>query len=239
MGRAFEVRKVAMGKTAAAKSKLYARYGKEVLMAAKSGIPDPEVNIALKQIIDRAKRDQVPSDVIKRAIDKAKGGTDENYSPTRYEGFGPGGSMFIVECLTDNVNRTIAEVRNCFTKTGGKLGINGSVVFQFEHQAVFTLKNMTEDEILEVAIEKDLNIKHIEQEEDGITIYGDATDYSAIKQGLDESNPELEYLTDAIMWIPTNDVTLTSDDAKQSVDKLMNLLDQLDDVQDVYHNINL
>ncbi len=239
MGRAFEVRKVAMGKTAAAKSKLYARYGKEVLMAAKSGIPDPEVNIALKQIIDRAKRDQVPSDVIKRAIDKAKGGTDENYSPTRYEGFGPKGSMFIVECLTDNVNRTIAEVRNCFTKTGGKLGINGSVVFQFEHQAVFTIKDMTEDEILEVAIEKDLNIKHIEQEEDGITIYGDATDYSAIKQGLDESNPELEYLTDAIMWIPTNDVTLTSDDAKQSVDKLMNLLDQLDDVQDVYHNINL
>jgi YebC/PmpR family DNA-binding regulatory protein len=239
MGRAFEVRKVAMGKTAAAKSKLYARYGKEVLMAAKSGIPDPEVNIALKQIIDRAKRDQVPSDVIKRAIDKAKGGTDENYSPTRYEGFGPKGSMFIVECLTDNVNRTIAEVRNCFTKTGGKLGINGSVVFQFEHQAVFTLKDMTEDEILEVAIEKDLNIKHIEQEEEGITIYGDSTEYSAIKQGLDESNPSLEYLTDAIMWIPANDVTLTSDDAKQSVDKLMNLLDQLDDVQDVYHNIHL
>jgi len=239
MGRAFEVRKVAMGKTAAAKSKLYARYGKELLMAAKSGIPDPEVNIALKQIIDRAKRDQVPSDVIKRAIDKAKGGTDENYLPTRYEGFGPEGSMFIVECLTDNVNRTIAEVRNCFTKTGGKLGINGSVVFQFEHQAVFTLKDVTEDEILEVAIEKDLNIKHIEQEEDGISIYGDATEYSAIKQGLDESNPELEYLTDAIMWTPTNEVTLTSDDAKQSVDKLMNLLDQLDDVQDVYHNINL
>ena len=239
MGRAFEVRKVAMGKTAAAKSKLYARYGKELLMAAKSGIPDPDVNIALKQIIDRAKRDQVPSDVIKRAIDKAKGGTDENYLPMRYEGFGPEGSMFIVECLTDNVNRTIAEVRNCFTKTGGKLGINGSVVFQFEHQAVFTLKNVTEDEILEVAIEKDLNVKQIEQEEDGITIYGDATDYSAIKQGLDESNYELEYLTDAIMWIPTNEVTITSDDAKQSIDKLMNLLDQLDDVQDVYHNINL
>ena len=239
MGRAFEVRKVAMGKTAAAKSKLYARYGKELLMAAKSGIPDPDVNIALKQIIDRAKRDQVPSDVIKRAIDKAKGGTDENYLPTRYEGFGPEGSMFIVECLTDNVNRTIAEVRNCFTKTGGKLGINGSVVFQFEHQAVFTLKNVSEDEILEVAIEKDLNVKQIEQEEDGITIYGDATDYSAIKQGLDESNYELEYLTDAIMWIPTNEVTITSDDAKQSIDKLMNLLDQLDDVQDVYHNINL
>lgn len=239
MGRAFEVRKVAMGKTAAAKSKLYARYGKELLMAAKSGIPDPEVNIALKQIIDRAKRDQIPSEVIKRAIDKAKGGTDENYLPMRYEGFGPEGSMFIVECLTDNVNRTIAEVRNCFTKTGGKLGINGSVVFQFEHQSVFTIKDLTEDDILELAIEKDLNIKQVESEEDGVSIYGDASDYATIKQALDDTYPNIEYLTDAIMWIATNDVTLQSEDAKQQVEKLLNLLDQLDDVQDVYHNINL
>ncbi len=239
MGRAFEVRKVAMGKTAAAKSKLYARYGKELLMAAKSGIPDPEVNIALKQIIDRAKRDQIPSEVIKRAIDKAKGGTDENYLPMRYEGFGPEGSMFIVECLTDNVNRTIAEVRNCFTKTGGKLGINGSVVFQFEHQSVFTIKDLTEDDILELAIEKDLNIKQVEIEEDGVSIYGDASDYATIKQALDDTYPNIEYLTDAIMWIATNDVTLQSEDAKQQVEKLLNLLDQLDDVQDVYHNINL
>ena len=239
MGRAFEVRKVAMGKTAAAKSKLYARYGKELLMAAKSGIPDPEVNIALKQIIDRAKRDQIPSEVIKRAIDKAKGGTDENYLPMRYEGFGPEGSMFIVECLTDNVNRTIAEVRNCFTKTGGKLGINGSVVFQFEHQSVFTIKELTEDDILELAIEKDLNIKQVEIEEDGVSIYGDASDYATIKQALDDTYPNIEYLTDAIMWIATNDVTLQSEDAKQQVEKLLNLLDQLDDVQDVYHNINL
>lgn len=239
MGRAFEVRKVAMGKTAAAKSKLYARYGKELLMAAKSGIPDPEVNITLKQIIDRAKRDQIPSEVIKRAIDKAKGGTDENYLPMRYEGFGPEGSMFIVECLTDNVNRTIAEVRNCFTKTGGKLGINGSVVFQFEHQSVFTLKDLSEDDILELAIEKDLNIKQVESEEDGVSIYGDASDYATIKQALDDAYPNIEYLTDAIMWISTNDVTLQSEDAKQQVEKLLNLLDQLDDVQDVYHNINL
>lgn len=238
MGRAFEVRKVAMGKTAAVKSKLYARYGKELLMAAKSGIPDPDVNITLKQIIDRAKRDQIPSDVIKRAIDKAKGGTDENYLPMRYEGFGPEGSMFIVECLTDNVNRTIAEVRNCFTKTGGKLGINGSVVFQFEHQALFTIKDMTEDDILEIAIEKDLNIKRVEVEEDGISIYGDASDYSTIKQALDESKENIQYITDTILWMSTNDVTLSSEDAKQNVEKLLNLLDQLDDVQDVYHNVN-
>ena len=147
--------------------------------------------MTLKQIIDRAKRDQIPSDVIKRAIDKAKGGTDENYLSMRYEGFGPEGSMFIVECLTDNVNRTIAEVRNCFTKTGGKLGINGSVVFQFEHQALFTIKDMSEDDILEIAIEKDLNIKYVDVEEDGISIYGDASDYSTIKQALDESKENI------------------------------------------------
>ena len=146
--------------------------------------------------------------------------------------------MFIVECLTENVNRTIAEVRNCFTKTGGKLGINGSVVFQFEHQALFTVKDMSEDDVLEVAIEKDLNIKHVELEEDGISIYGDASDYSTIKQALDESKENIEYITDTILWTPTNDVTLSSDDAKQNVEKLLNLLDQLDDVQDVYHNVN-
>lgn len=239
MGRAFEVRKVAMGKTAAVKSKLYARYGKELLMAAKSGIPDPDVNTPLKQIIDRAKRDQIPSEVIKRAIDKAKGGTDENYLAMRYEGFGPDGSMFIVECLTDNVNRTIAEVRNCFTKTGGKLGINGSVVFQFEHQAVFTLKDLNEDDVLEIAIEKDLNIKNVEVEEEGVSIYGNAADYAIIKEALEESKKNLEYLIDTIVWIPTNDVIPASEETKQNIEKLLNLLDQLDDVQDVYHNVNL
>jgi transcriptional/translational regulatory protein YebC/TACO1 len=156
----------------------------------------------------------------------------------RYEGFGPEGSMFIVECLTDNVNRTIAEVRNCFTKTGGKLGITGSVVFQFEHQALFTIKDMSEDDILEIAIEQDLNIKKVEVEEDGISVYGDASDYSTIKQALDESREQIEYITDTILWMPTNDVTLSSEDAKLNVEKLLNLLDLLDDVQDVYHNVN-
>jgi transcriptional/translational regulatory protein YebC/TACO1 len=94
MGRAFEVRKVAMGKTAAAKSKVYSRYGREILMAAKSGTPEPETNLALKQIIDKAKRDQVPTDIIKRAIERAKGGSDENYVAVRYEGFGVDGTMF-------------------------------------------------------------------------------------------------------------------------------------------------
>ncbi|HEY8406046.1 MAG TPA: YebC/PmpR family DNA-binding transcriptional regulator, partial [Acholeplasma sp.] len=137
MGRAFEVRKVAMAKTAAAKTKVYSKYGREIYMAAKAGVPDPEINLNLRRVIEKAKKDQVPSDIIKRAIEKAKGGVDENYTEVRYEGFGPGNTLIIVDCLTDNTNRTLTEVRTLFNKSGGKLGVSGSVLHQFEHRAVF------------------------------------------------------------------------------------------------------
>lgn len=238
MGRAFEVRKVAMGKTAAKKSKLYARYGKEIYMAAKGGTTDPDTNATLKNIIEKAKKDQIPSDVIKRAIDKAKGGSDETYTPIRYEGFGSGGSLYIVECLTDNVNRTVAEVRNCFTKSNGKLGISGSVVHQFSHSSVFTILGVTEDEVLEMVIENDLNVNDIEVDEDGTSIYGDASEYATIKASIDTKYPEKELLTDGIMWLAINDVTLEDEEAQLDNQKLQNMLDELDDVQDVYHNIS-
>jgi YebC/PmpR family DNA-binding regulatory protein len=237
MGRAFEVRKVAMGKTAAAKSKVYSRYGREILMAAKSGTPEPETNLALKQIIDKAKRDQVPTDIIKRAIERAKGGTEENYTPVRYEGFGVDGTMFIVDCLTDNINRTVAEVRSCFTKTGGKLGITGSVLHQFEHQCVFSLPNLTEDDVLEMVIEHDLNVKLIEQEEDAVTLYGDASDYNAFKQAIDHVYKDVELLLDDIMWFPMTTVEVTNQESLETLDKLKTLLDNLDDVQKIYDNI--
>jgi|SRR5690554_1159105 len=237
MGRAFEVRKVAMGKTAAQKSKLYAKYGKEIYMAAKSGVPDPELNQSLKRIIEKAKKDQVSADVIKRAIDKAKGGSDDTYTESRYEGFGPGNSLVIVECLTDNVNRTIAEVRNCFTKTDGKLGVSGSVLHQFNHQAVFSVPKMTEDEVLELLVLNDLDVTEIEAEEDGVTILGDAKDFNLIRTAFLDQNPELEFDTEEIMWLPIIETELTSDDDKQAFQKLLDMLDELDDVQDVYHNV--
>jgi YebC/PmpR family DNA-binding regulatory protein len=237
MGRAFEVRKVAMEKTAAKKSKLYARYGKEIYMAAKGGTPDPDTNAALKNIIEKAKRDQIPSEVIKRAIDKVKGGSDETYTPIRYEGFGPGGSLYIVECLTDNVNRTVAEVRNCFTKNNGKLGISGSVVHQFHYSSLFTLPGVSEDDVLEMVFNKDLNVNDVEVEEDATSIYGDASEYAAIKQAIEETFPNIDLLTDTILWIAMNDVTITSEDALTENQKLQLMLDELDDVQDVYHNI--
>ena len=239
MGRAFEVRKVAMGKTAAAKSKVYAKYGKEIYMAAKAGSPDPDTNQALKRIIEKAKKEQVTSDVIKRAIDKAKGGSDETYTSIRYEGFGPGSSMIIVECLSDNVNRTIAEVRNCFTKTGGKLGISGSVVHQFTHNAVFTLPGVTEDDVLEILVNNDLDISDIETDEAGVTIYGADNDYNLIRTAISDAMPEMELETDEIMWLPIMGTSLDSEEDQEKFDRLLSMLDELDDVQEVYHNVLL
>ncbi len=237
MGRAFEVRKVAMAKTAAVKSKLYAKYGREIYLAAKSGNPDPETNAALKRMIEKAKREQVPADVIKRNIEKAQGGTADNYTSVRYEGFGPGNSMFVVECLTDNVNRTIAEVRNCFTKTGGKLGISGSVVHQFNHQAVFSIPSMTEDDVLEILINHDLDASDIESDEEGTTIYADASLFGSIRSALTEENPELDMTTEEIMWLPILGTKLEDQDDLDKFERLMNMLEELDDVQDVYHNV--
>ncbi|MBE0700657.1 MAG: YebC/PmpR family DNA-binding transcriptional regulator [Acholeplasmataceae bacterium] len=237
MGRAFEVRKVAMARTAAAKSKVYAKFGREIYMAAKSGTPDPETNQTLKRIIEKAKKEQVTADIIKRAIEKAKGGSDENYAESRYEGFGPGSSMLIVECLTDNVNRTISEVRNCFTKTGGKLGISGSVIHQFNHQAVFSLPGTTEDDVLEILVTYDLDVSDIETDEEGVTIYGEASDFNKIKTAISEAKPDLELSTEEIMWLPIMESTLSSNDDLEKFERLVQTLDELDDVQDVYHNI--
>ncbi len=232
MGRAFEVRKVAMAKTSAAKSKVYSKYGREIYMAAKAGTPDPETNQNLKRIIEKAKKDQVTADIIKRAIDKAKGGTDESYAEIRYEGFGPGNSLIIVECLTDNTNRTLTEVRTLFNKTGGKLGVSGSVLHQFEHRAVFQVA-ATEDQILEVLLEKDINVLDVENEETSVTIYGEPSEYANIRQALSDSN--LEVLQEEITFLPLQTVDISEEDLPK-FERLVNGLDELDDVSNVYHN---
>ena len=117
MGRAYQNRKVSMAKTADAKTKVYSKYGREIYVCAKAGGIDPSGNLTLRGLMDRAKKDQVPGHVIEKALDKAKGGGGEDFAPARYEGFGPGGCMVIVDCLTDNPNRTFGDVRQCFTKT--------------------------------------------------------------------------------------------------------------------------
>ena len=236
MGRAFEVRKYAKEKTAAAKTKVYSKYGKEIYVAAKNGQPDPELNQELKRVIERAKKDQVPNDIINRAIEKAAGGSEENYTQVRYEGFGPGNSMVIVECLTDNVNRTYSEVRNCFTKTNSKLGVTGSVLHMFSHQAVFVVKDLTEDDILLIAVEDDLDILNLEIEGDEATIYTDVNNYAKVKSSLQKFKEDIEFVIDEITWIPFTYLKLNDED-QEVFDKLTAMLEDLDDVQSISHNL--
>src|SRR6201999_3014897 len=159
MGRIFEKRKETIFKTAAQKSKLYSKFGRQLYMAAKNGVPDPDANPTLRTLVEKAKRENVPSHVIEKAIQKASGAAGEDFQQARYEGFGPGGALVIVDCLTDNNQRTISDVRSCFTKTGSKLAANGSVSISFDHLAVLSFKGDNEDKVLEAMFAADVAIE--------------------------------------------------------------------------------
>lgn len=238
MGRAHEVRAASMAKTAAIKSKLYSRFGKEIYMHAKAGGPDPDSNLALKRAIERAKQNQVPADVIKRNIEKSKGGVGEDYSPVRYEGFGPGGCTLIVECLTDNVNRTFGEVRSCFTKTGGKLGVAGSVAYLYTYCALISVEGISEDEVLELMMEKGIDITDIESEDGIVTITGQPSDLDNMKDALTETGKELNFLEDKVTYLPGDRIDLAKEDLDK-FNRFVAMTDEIDDVQEVFHNINL
>lgn len=239
MGRAFEVRKAAMAKTANAKAKVYSKYGKEIYMEAKNGVPDPEMNQGLKRIIDRAKQDQVPADVINRAIEKAKGGATDDYHAVRYEGFGPGGSTFIVECLTDNDNRTVSEVRTAFTKSGGKLGVSGSVAHGYDHVGILGFEYSDDEKILEILFEQEVEIQEIEVEDGHMSVIVETTDLYKAKDAIDAEIKDLEYEVCELTYIPHDSVTLSSDEDIKLYEKMVDMLDQCEDVQDVFHNIEL
>ena len=238
MGRAHEVRKAAMEKTAAVKSKLYAKFGKEIYMAAKQGGPDPDSNLNLKRLIERAKQNQVPADVIKRNIEKTKSGVGEDYSPSRYEGFGPGGCTIIVECLTDNANRTFGEVRNCFNKTGGNLGVVNSVSYLYKYCSYVTFSGLTEDEALEALMENECEVENIETDEDIIMVTGTPSDLDHIIESLKSVGKELEFYNDSVVWLPNSTMDLDEEDLRK-FKHFLQLTDDLDDVQEVYHNVNL
>jgi YebC/PmpR family DNA-binding regulatory protein len=235
MGRAHEVRAASMAKTAAAKSKLYAKWAKEIYMAAKNGVPDPEMNGSLKRIIERAKKEQVSADVIKRAIEKAKGGGGESYISVRYEGFGPAGTNFIVECLTDNVARTVAVVRNCFGKTGGSLGVSGSVMHQFEHKAMFSTNEFNEEQILDALIMNEVEAD-TEVEDDMVYVYAEANEYNNVRQALLSLKEDIVLVDDEITYLPLVTVEITDEEEIGKIERLIGLLDEVEDVQDYYHN---
>ena len=213
MGRAHEVRKAAMAKTAAKKTKLYSYYGKEIYLAAKAGGPEPDGNLSLRRLIEKAKKDQVPGDVIKRAIDKVKNGAVEDYESVQFEGFGPSGSTVIVKCLTDNINRTISQVRPAFTKSKAKLGAEGSVSYLYDVESVVQFKGMDEETAIDALIEGEVDPKDIETLEDGsLKITGEPTDYNAIKTAIENKLPDVEFDVDEIQTKPQETVELEGED---------------------------
>ena len=237
MGRAHEVRAAAMAKTAAMKSKVYSRYGKEIYIAAKSGVADPDMNLALRSKIKEAKANQVPADVIKRAIEKAKGGSAESYDALRYEGFGPGSATIIIDCLTDNSNRTVAAMNQCFNKSKCKMGVKGSVSFNYDNLGVLSFKYEDEDTMLETLIEADVDVNDIEVEDGEMTVYVSPTDLHKAQEAIDTLIPECEYSVCAIKMLPQEYVTIEDEKDKELWQRLLNLLDEVDDVQEVYHNV--
>jgi len=238
MGRAYQNRKESMAKTSDMKAKLYSRYGREIYVTAKSGGIDPDGNLALRGLMDRAKKEQVPGHVIDKALDKAKGGGGEDYSPARYEGYGPGGSMAIIECLTDNPNRTFGDVRQAFTKTKSKIGTQGSVSHMFDHCAIFVFAGDDEEAVLEALMEADVDVTDIELEDGKITVFAPNTEYFKAKTALIERFGDIDFDVDEIQFIPQSYTTLSGDDVAL-FEKFMAMLNDLDDVQQVYHNVEI
>ena len=225
-------------KTGAAKAKVYSSYAKEIYSVAKQGGTDPNGNLALRHLIDKAKKEQVPADVIKRAIDKVNSGVDESYTSARYEGFASGGATVIVDCLTDNVNRTVSLVRNAFTKSKAKMGVSGCVSHMYENLAVVMVKDLTEDEVLEALLMKEVDAKDVEVENNTVTVYGEPSDLYKIKEAILEYKNDADIIFDEVTMIPSEMTTLEGED-RENFDKLLSMLDEVEDVQKVYHNVNL
>ena len=237
MGRKWNNIKYGKASKDAAKGKLYGRFGKEIYMAAKNGEPDVEMNRSLAAVVDRAKVAGVPRDIIERAITKAKSGADENYEPIRYEGYGPSGSAIIVDALTDNVNRTVAEVRNVFKKNGGNMGVSGAVSFMFEPTALFAFTGKDEESVLEGLMEADVDVRDVIANDDEITVLADGEQYNAVQIALSNMGiVEFEFAD--LTMLPTSMNTLEGEDLEKFI-KLIDLMDELDDVTNVYHNVEL
>ncbi len=238
MGRAYQNRKDSMAKTADAKTKVYSKYGREIYVSAKAGGTDPDGNLSLRGLIDRAKKDQVPSHVIEKALEKARGGAGEDFSTARYEGYGPGNCMVIVDCLTDNPNRTFGDVRLCFTKTKCKIGTPGSVSHMFDHCAIFVFKSDDEEGALEALMMADVDVSDIENEDGLVTVFAPHTEYGKARQALVDAFDGIDFDVDEIQFVPQTSTQVEGDNVAM-FEKFLDMLNDLDDVQNVYHNADV
>ncbi|MDP6907862.1 MAG: YebC/PmpR family DNA-binding transcriptional regulator [Flavobacteriales bacterium] len=232
MGRAFEFRKARKMKRWSAMAKTFTRIGKDIVMAVKSGGPDPDSNARLRAVMQNAKTANMPKDNVERAIKRAISKDTSDYKEVLFEGYAPHGIAVLVETATDNNNRTVANVRSYFTKCNGNLGTSGSVEFMFEHKCHFKVSAAGLDvEELELI---DHGAEEVFEEEDGIMIYGLFNDFGALQKALEEM--KIEILSSGFERIPTNTKDV-SEEQEAEVDKLLEKLNEDDDVQNVYHTM--
>lgn len=218
-------------------SRIYAKFGREIYVAARLGEPDPESNQALRVVLERAKTYSVPKMIIDRAIEKAKGGSEESYDELRYEGFGPNGSMVIVDALTNNVNRTASDVRAAFGKNGGNMGVSGSVAYMFDRAAVIGIEGKTADEALEILMEADVDVRDIIEEDEAVIVYAEPDQFHAVQEAFKNAGIT-EFTVAELTMLAQNDLTLP-EDAQTQFEKMIDALEDLEDVQQVYHNVDL
>lgn len=238
MGRAFEYRKATKLKRWGHMAKTFTRLGKQIVIAVKAGGPEPENNPSLRSIIATCKRENMPKDNIERAIKNALGKDQSDYKEVTYEGYGPHGIAIFVDTLTDNTTRTVGDVRSVFNKFNGTLGTTGSLSYLFDHKCVFTFKKkegLDMDELILELIDLNVEDEYDEDEEEGtITIYGDPKSYAMIHKFLEEKG--FEDIGGEFTYIP-NDLKDVDADARATIDKMVERLEDFDDVQNVYTNM--
>ena len=226
------------GKADAARGKIFTKLGREILLAVKQGGPDPTSNSKLKDVIAKCKANNMPNDTINNSIKKASGeGNTANYEEITYEGYGPSGIAVIVNCSTDNKNRTAADVRHVFSKSGGNLGTNGCVAYMFEKKGVLVVEKeecpMSEDDLMMLAI--DNGAEDFEPDEAVYTITTAPNDFTGCMEKLQEAG--INFLEAGVQMVPSNYVDLDEKDAEK-MQRLVDNLEELDDVLEVYHNWN-
>ena len=224
-------------KNDAAKGKIFTMIGREIAVAVKEGGPDPANNFKLAQVIAKAKSNNMPNDTIERGIKKAAGdGNSVNYETTTYEGYGPSGTAIIVKCLTDNKNRTAANVRNAFTKGRGSIGTQGCVSYMFDEKGQIIIAKedceMDADDLMMIAL--DAGAEDFNEEEDCFEVLTSPDDFETVRSALEAEN--IPMAEAEVTMIPQNYVELSADEDITNINRILDLLDDDDDVQQVYHN---
>lgn len=224
-------------KNDAAKGKIFTRIGREIAVAVKEGGADPANNSKLRDIVAKAKANNMPNDTIDRSIKKAAGdGNAANYESITYEGYGPNGTAIIVETLTDNRNRTASNVRNAFTKGGGNVGTNGCVSFMFDQKGQIIIDKeeceMSADDLMMIAL--DAGAEDFAEEEDSFEVTTDPADFSVVREALEAEG--IPMVSADVTMIPQTWVDLTSEQDIKMMNRILDMLDEDDDVQEVYHN---